>query len=70
MMTLHDALLLLDLPNETKQEEEVISAAHVLTKSNRTKKVKICDYCQCTETPMWRHGPKGYKDLCNKVIVV
>ncbi|KAJ3006973.1 hypothetical protein HKX48_009374 [Thoreauomyces humboldtii] len=25
-----------------------------------------CGYCQATETPMWRHGPTGYADLCNK----
>ena len=27
-----------------------------------------CDYCAATVTPMWRHGPPGYEDLCNKVI--
>jgi hypothetical protein len=26
-----------------------------------------CDYCEATVTPMWRHGPPGYEDLCNKV---
>ncbi|KAJ3306924.1 hypothetical protein HDV03_003247 [Kappamyces sp. JEL0829] len=25
-----------------------------------------CDYCAATVTPMWRHGPPGYEDLCNK----
>ncbi|KAH9247937.1 hypothetical protein BASA81_014440 [Batrachochytrium salamandrivorans] len=27
---------------------------------------RICSYCQATTTPMWRHGPPGYQDLCNK----
>lgn len=26
-----------------------------------------CAYCNATQTPMWRHGPAGYTDLCNKV---
>ncbi|KAI8812848.1 hypothetical protein BJ742DRAFT_555412 [Cladochytrium replicatum] len=25
-----------------------------------------CTYCAATTTPMWRHGPPGYPDLCNK----
>ncbi|KNC97407.1 uncharacterized protein SPPG_07332 [Spizellomyces punctatus DAOM BR117] len=25
-----------------------------------------CGYCNATQTPMWRHGPPGYTDLCNK----
>ncbi|KAI8809509.1 hypothetical protein BJ742DRAFT_226494 [Cladochytrium replicatum] len=25
-----------------------------------------CTYCFATTTPMWRHGPPGYPDLCNK----
>ncbi|KAI9102060.1 hypothetical protein DFS34DRAFT_647841 [Phlyctochytrium arcticum] len=25
-----------------------------------------CGYCHATQTPMWRHGPPGYTDLCNK----
>lgn len=29
---------------------------------------RICAYCKCTETPMWRHGPPGFQNLCNKVI--
>ena len=28
-----------------------------------------CDYCFTTVTPMWRHGPPGYQDLCNKVFM-
>ncbi|KAI8929090.1 hypothetical protein BC831DRAFT_547913 [Entophlyctis helioformis] len=28
--------------------------------------VRQCSYCQATTTPMWRHGPAGYPDLCNK----
>jgi len=30
------------------------------------KSSKRCDYCSATTTPMWRHGPVGYNDLCNK----
>ncbi|TPX51536.1 hypothetical protein SeMB42_g01901 [Synchytrium endobioticum] len=28
--------------------------------------LRMCMYCSCTETPMWRHGPPGHEDLCNK----
>ncbi|KAI8902420.1 hypothetical protein BC833DRAFT_573470 [Globomyces pollinis-pini] len=28
---------------------------------------RTCDYCKSTQTPLWRHGPPGYDDLCNKV---
>nr|KAJ3418242.1 hypothetical protein HK105_000147 [Polyrhizophydium stewartii] len=28
--------------------------------------VRQCSYCFATTTPMWRHGPPGYPDLCNK----
>lgn len=28
---------------------------------------RTCNYCFATVTPMWRHGPAGYEDLCNKV---
>jgi hypothetical protein len=27
--------------------------------------VKRCDYCKSTQTPMWRHGPGKYQNLCN-----
>eukprot|EP00842_Homolaphlyctis_polyrhiza_P006495 jgi/Hompol1/6847/HPOL_001316-RA len=27
---------------------------------------RICEYCQATETPMWRRGPSGKSTLCNK----
>jgi len=30
------------------------------------KSSRRCDYCSATTTPMWRHGPVGYNDLCNK----
>jgi hypothetical protein len=26
-----------------------------------------CGHCLATETPMWRNGPPGFGDLCNKV---
>ncbi|KAI9204620.1 uncharacterized protein BJ171DRAFT_98740 [Polychytrium aggregatum] len=25
-----------------------------------------CHYCMATQTPMWRHGPPEYPDLCNR----
>lgn len=25
-----------------------------------------CSYCSTMKTPMWRHGPDGFSDLCNK----
>jgi hypothetical protein len=38
--------------------------ARATTASGQQRK---CKYCQATVTPMWRHGPVGYEDLCNKV---
>lgn len=29
------------------------------------KPIKFCHYCGATSTPMWRHGPGKYRDLCN-----
>ena len=34
------------------------------------KRGKICSYCGCDETPMWRNGPPAFKVLCNKYGVV
>lgn len=44
------------------------STSHVSKVSEFTD--RICAYCKCTETPMWRHGPPGFQNLCNKVIHV
>jgi hypothetical protein len=30
------------------------------------KEARICEYCACTTTPMWRRGPSGKATLCNK----
>ena len=43
-------------------------------KRNNARKIqgdvhRVCGYCESTETPMWRNGPPGYGDLCNKVSV-
>jgi hypothetical protein len=76
-----DALLLLDLPQKEESDKELISAAQVLAQRKTTeperkrlrqeeKKIRTCNYCKATETPMWRHGPEGYRDLCNKVLRV
>ncbi|KAJ3093227.1 hypothetical protein HK102_000028 [Quaeritorhiza haematococci] len=27
---------------------------------------KACSFCRATSTPMWRHGPPEYPDLCNR----
>lgn len=53
-----------DLPQ--KQCKKRRSTSHVSKLSDFTD--RICAYCQCTETPMWRHGPPGFQNLCNKVI--
>ncbi|KAJ3262921.1 hypothetical protein HK104_006727 [Borealophlyctis nickersoniae] len=33
---------------------------------NSKTTARRCSYCSATSTPMWRHGPSGYADLCNK----
>jgi hypothetical protein len=90
--SIDDALLLLDLPvNNRNTDQELLSAAHALTKQkhkeepieprkrpkqkdtieiDKKNEVRSCDYCKATITPMWRHGPEGYRDLCNKVIMI
>lgn len=35
--------------------------------TNENGEQRSCNYCQTITTPMWRHGPSGYADLCNKV---
>ncbi|KAJ1570083.1 hypothetical protein HK096_002574 [Nowakowskiella sp. JEL0078] len=42
------------------------SASPPKKSSTSSKKSRRCDYCNATTTPMWRHGPVGYDDLCNK----
>lgn len=53
-----------DLPQ--KQCKKRRSTSHVSKLSEFAD--RICAYCKCTETPMWRHGPPGFQNLCNKVI--
>ena len=51
-----------------KHKEEQIEPRKRPKPTNDTKKEpRSCDYCKATTTPMWRHGPEGYSDLCNKV---
>ena len=33
--------------------------------ANRAGSVRKCNYCGVTSTPMWRHGPGNYANLCN-----
>ncbi|KAI8589211.1 hypothetical protein BDZ88DRAFT_452298 [Geranomyces variabilis] len=35
-------------------------------KPARAQAERVCSYCSTTTTPMWRHGPEGYNDLCNR----
>ena len=61
---LDEAMLLLDLPTI---DSELLRAAQVLCS---TKTIRTCNYCSATTTPMWRHGPPEYPDLCNKVFIL
>jgi hypothetical protein len=59
---LQAAQILLEKQNETRGSirqigENKLSSVHQ----------KTCSYCQTIHTPLWRHGPAGYEDLCNKV---
>ena len=40
---------------------------NVARATNANGQQRKCKFCQATVTPMWRHGPIGYEDLCNKV---
>ena len=59
---------------DLKDEEDLVTKPCKKRRFNpHTSKVseftdRICAYCKCTETPMWRHGPPGFQNLCNKVI--
>ncbi|KAI9505292.1 hypothetical protein BX070DRAFT_221840 [Coemansia spiralis] len=33
--------------------------------SSPTSQNRVCKYCRCTETPIWRRGPSGAGTLCN-----
>ena len=33
--------------------------------ANKAGSVRKCNYCGVTSTPMWRHGPGDYTNLCN-----
>ena len=52
-----------DLQSNKKKRR---STSHVSKSSEFND--RICAYCKCTETPMWRHGPPGFQNLCNKVL--
>ena len=52
-----------DLPSKTCKKRR--STSHISKSSDFMD--RICAYCKCTETPMWRHGPPGFQNLCNKV---
>jgi hypothetical protein len=66
---LKNALLLLEINHQClhREELELIQAAQILLEKKKT--CKSCDYCKTKKTPMWRHGPRGYEDLCNKVFI-
>ncbi|EGF84406.1 hypothetical protein BATDEDRAFT_85119 [Batrachochytrium dendrobatidis JAM81] len=51
----------------TIKQAPAISTAKSKSKPvNASSQNRVCNYCQATTTPMWRHGPPGYPDLCNK----
>ncbi len=53
------------------EDEDPSSKPQKKRRSNLAKvsefTVRSCAYCKTTETPMWRHGPPGFQNLCNKV---
>ncbi|KAI8906583.1 hypothetical protein DFJ77DRAFT_194186 [Powellomyces hirtus] len=65
-------------PTDDATASPTPSQAHQQPSTKRRKSTKTatnnsagspprkCGYCTATQTPMWRHGPKGYTDLCNK----
>lgn len=57
-----------DSPLDTCSEYDEDRNVRELTpeeEATTTKTVKRCDYCKSTQTPMWRHGPGKYTNLCN-----
>ncbi|RKO90086.1 hypothetical protein BDK51DRAFT_30497 [Blyttiomyces helicus] len=55
----------------TANEDGAPAATPATPAHKRAKKAdgRRCAHCDATVTPMWRHGPVGYDDLCNKVTV-
>ena len=49
-------------PPSCDDEEDEVSHPYV---ANRAGSVRKCNYCGVTSTPMWRHGPGNYANLCN-----
>jgi len=37
----------------------------IKTSLTQNKKKKVCEFCGCSDTPMWRRGPQGKGTLCN-----
>ncbi|KAJ3160915.1 hypothetical protein HDU86_008277 [Geranomyces michiganensis] len=52
-------------PQQHQQHSAPTSAAK-RRKPARAQAERVCSYCSTTTTPMWRHGPEGYNDLCNR----
>lgn len=54
-------------PTSSDQEDKLSKKRKLKTFKKQENIDRTCDFCQATSTPMWRHGPPGYSDLCNKV---
>ena len=51
-------------------EKKKRKTPHVARSVNANGQQRQCNFCLTTATPMWRHGPIGYDDLCNKVFTL
>jgi len=51
--------------NQFKKRPRAPKPIPSLNLKRSKKKIRICDFCGTSETPMWRKGPQGKGTLCN-----
>ncbi|KAJ3382555.1 hypothetical protein HDU92_004684 [Lobulomyces angularis] len=51
----------------TEMERQVSTdSSKSASNSGNNQAGRVCSFCAATSTPMWRHGPSNFPDLCNK----
>ena len=45
--------------------KKILKKKGSISSLNRNKHKIICAQCYCTDSPEWRKGPNGPKELCN-----
>ncbi|KAH6592199.1 hypothetical protein BASA50_008191 [Batrachochytrium salamandrivorans] len=54
-----------DRPTSISKDPKRSSTSKLTSSADTSSGNRKCNYCGATSTPMWRHGPGVYKNLCN-----